>query len=141
MRSINKIIVHHSAGLDHPGMNFFGIYDWHVNHNKWDDIGYHYVIESVEGKPIVVIGRPITKVGAHARGANTGSIGICLVGIEEFSTAMVFKFASMVEQLREVFNLPRKAVFGHCEVGTTKTECPSGKLMEWVRNYRKSNAH
>lgn len=140
MRTINKIIVHHSAGRDHPGVDFFGIYDWHVNHNKWDDVAYHYILESVEAKPLIVVGRPITRVGAHAKGANTGSVGICLVGIEEFPSAMILKLASMVEQLREVFVLPKSAVFGHCEVGTTKTGCPGQRIMEWVRNYRKSTA-
>ena len=136
MRKIDKIIVHHSAGTDHPGVDFFNIYNWHVGHNKWSDVAYHHIIEEVNGKPIIVVGRPITKVGAHAKGANTGSIGICVVGVEHFSTATLVKLASIVDQLREVFSLSRLAVYGHCETGTTKTECPGEWLMKWIRNYR-----
>ena len=40
-------------------------------------IGYHYVID-LDGK--VEVGRPLTMTGAHCKGWNDHSIGICYVG-------------------------------------------------------------
>lgn len=40
-------------------------------------IGYHFVID-IDGE--ITTGRSINEVGAHAKGYNKGSIGICLVG-------------------------------------------------------------
>lgn len=45
--------------------------------NHLQHIGYHYVID-VDG--MVETGRQIGEVGAHVKGHNTGSVGICLVG-------------------------------------------------------------
>lgn len=50
---------------------------WHMQDRGWSDIGYHFLIDR-DGK--VGTGRPIEKVGAHTRGQNTGTIGICLIG-------------------------------------------------------------
>ena len=50
---------------------------WHVQENGWSDIGYHYLI-SRDGQ--VRKGRPVEKAGAHTRGHNSDSIGVCLIG-------------------------------------------------------------
>lgn len=50
----------------------FSKFNPHLQH-----IGYHYVID-VDGT--VETGRTIGEIGAHVRGHNTGSVGICLVG-------------------------------------------------------------
>ena len=62
------------------------IRDWHVNGNGWSDIGYHYVIKR---NGLVEAGRPVSISGAHAKGHNADSIGICLVGgmLEDMSKA------------------------------------------------------
>jgi N-acetyl-anhydromuramyl-L-alanine amidase AmpD len=55
--------------------------DWirriHVQQNKWQDIGYHFVIRR---NGAIENGRPVAEVGAHCNGHNTGTIGICMVG-------------------------------------------------------------
>jgi N-acetyl-anhydromuramyl-L-alanine amidase AmpD len=55
--------------------------DWirriHIQQNKWNDIGYHFVIKR---NGAIENGRPVTEVGAHCNGHNTGTIGICMVG-------------------------------------------------------------
>ena len=43
----------------------------------WSDIGYHYYITQ-DGE--IHKGRPLTKNGAHVRGFNDGTIGICTEG-------------------------------------------------------------
>jgi len=76
MRKIDKIIIHCSATPEGRDVNMETIRDWHLKRG-WSDIGYHYVIE-LDGK--IVPARPLERVGAHCKGENTGSIGICYIG-------------------------------------------------------------
>ncbi len=80
MREINEIIVHCSATPESMDIGVKEIRDWHVNDNKWDDIGYHFVIRR-DGT--IECGRSIDKAGAHCKGHNAHSIGMCLVGGED----------------------------------------------------------
>lgn len=75
-RKIDKIIIHCSATPEGKDISVETIRDWHLKRG-WSDIGYHYVID-LDGR--VHAGRPIEKTGAHVKGHNTGSIGICYVG-------------------------------------------------------------
>ena len=76
MRDIDKIIIHCSATPEGRDVKTSTIKQWHTA-KGWSDIGYHYVIE-LDGS--VNMGRDIDRIGAHTRGENTGSIGICYVG-------------------------------------------------------------
>lgn len=49
---------------------------WH-RERGFDGIGYHYVVY-IDGS--VHEGRPLNKVGAHCKGHNIHSIGICYIG-------------------------------------------------------------
>jgi len=77
MREINKIILHCSATREGQDISTETIKGWHVNERGWSDIGYHFVV-LLDGT--VDKGRPIKRQGAHVRGHNKGSIGICYVG-------------------------------------------------------------
>ena len=74
------IIIHHSAGpnesADWPAV-VRAIWDFHVNVRGWDDIGYNYLIDP-EGR--VYKGRGDEIQGAHFCAANSGTLGICLLG-------------------------------------------------------------
>lgn len=76
MRTINKIVIHCSATRPDQDIGVDEIREWHLQRG-FGDIGYHYVIRR---GGIVEVGRPRWKIGAHARGHNSDSIGICLVG-------------------------------------------------------------
>ena len=79
-RTIKKIIIHCSATREGQDISVDTIRDWHLKRG-WSDIGYHYVID-LNG--VVHPGRPVEKIGAHTKGHNTGSIGICYIGgVEE----------------------------------------------------------
>lgn len=76
MRKINYIVVHCSATReDHP----FTVADLRAAHLRrgFRDIGYHYYIRR-DG--VVVKTRPIEQPGAHVKGYNKFSIGICYEG-------------------------------------------------------------
>ena len=77
MREINRIILHCSATPEGRDIDAATIKDWHVNGNGWSDIGYHYVIK-LDGD--IETGRQLDKVGAHCKGHNKDSIGICYIG-------------------------------------------------------------
>jgi N-acetylmuramoyl-L-alanine amidase len=53
------------------------IRSWHVDGRGWSDIGYHFYID-LYGE--IHKGRDIAKIGAHVKGMNRNSIGICYCG-------------------------------------------------------------
>lgn len=77
MRKINTVVVHSSATPPEMDIGVEDIRRWHVEERGWSDIGYHYVIRR-DGT--LEMGRDLALAGAHARGYNAESIGICLVG-------------------------------------------------------------
>ena len=77
MRDINKIILHCSATREGQDISTETIRGWHVNERGWSDIGYHFVV-LLDGT--VDKARPVERQGAHVRGKNKGSIGVCYIG-------------------------------------------------------------
>ena len=77
MREINKIIVHCSATRENENFEVSEIRKWHVEGRGWSDIGYHFYID-LYGQ--IHKGRDIAKMGAHCKGQNRNSIGICYCG-------------------------------------------------------------
>lgn len=80
-RPVDKIILHCAAV---PGNWWRGetpvnavaeIRRWHRDAG-YDDIGYHYVVWP-DG--LRLPGRDVSKIGAHVKGHNTGSIGVLLI--------------------------------------------------------------
>lgn len=76
MREITRLIVHCSATKPSMDIGRAEIDDWH-RQRGWSQIGYHFVIRR---NGDIEMGRPVAKIGAHVRGYNTKSIGICIVG-------------------------------------------------------------
>ena len=76
MREINKIIVHCSATREGENFEVAEIRKWHLARG-FSDIGYHFYID-LYGE--IHKGRDIAKIGAHCKGHNRNSIGICYCG-------------------------------------------------------------
>ena len=76
MRNVNEIIVHCSATREGQQVTVNTIRDWHLA-KGWNDIGYHFYID-LDGT--INKGRDIDKMGAHCKGHNRNSIGICYCG-------------------------------------------------------------
>lgn len=76
MRIINEIIVHCSATPEGRDVTIDQLTAFH-RQQGFQTIGYHYVVYR-DGS--CHIGRPLTMVGAHCKGHNAHSIGICYVG-------------------------------------------------------------
>lgn len=76
MRYINDIIVHCTDTPAAMGVTVEDIRRWHLARG-FRDIGYHYVVYR-DGS--VHYGRKVTYAGAHCKGHNAHSIGVCWVG-------------------------------------------------------------
>lgn len=129
------IIIHHSAGVDHPTLDFQGIRKWHVEHNEWKDIGYHYVIEKINDRYEILVGRMLDEVGSHASGHNSNSIGICCIGNYEIDYPdgeMVLLLRRLVNALCSVLGIKAENVIGHRD--TKATACPGKHLYNLWRN-------
>lgn len=68
------IVLHHSSSKK---MNVFDIHRYHKTQRGWSGIGYHFFI-SKDGE--VYRGRPENAIGAHCKGFNKDTIGICVQG-------------------------------------------------------------
>ena len=76
MRNIDSIIVHCSATKAGQDFTAADIDCWH-RERRYNGIGYHYVIR-LDGK--LEKGRDVALGGAHCKGWNERSIGICYIG-------------------------------------------------------------
>ncbi len=76
MRNIKHIVVHASATREGKNFHAKDIDNWH-KHRGWRCIGYHYVV-NLDGK--IEKGRLESEIGAHVRGYNRESIGVCYIG-------------------------------------------------------------
>ena len=109
---------------------------WHRDRG-FDGFGYHYLIDR-DGK--VAQGRPLSRAGAHARGHNAKSIGICLVGgfgsdagdkfAKNYTPAQEMALKALIDTLQDEF--PNTRVRGHNEVANKA--CPGFNVQEWLGN-------
>ena len=76
MRAINEIIIHCSATKEGNKISATTIDRWHKDRG-WRCIGYHYVVR-IDGS--IEYGRPVQDIGAHVKGKNKHSIGVCYIG-------------------------------------------------------------
>ena len=77
MKEIKNIIVHCSATREgDDSINAEVIDRWHKKRG-WKGIGYHFVV-LIDGS--IETGRMINKCGAHTKGMNCSSIGVCYIG-------------------------------------------------------------
>lgn len=76
LTSISKIVIHTSATLPGRDVTAQEIDGWHKA-KGWAMIGYHTVIR-LDGT--IERGRDYGREGAHVKGHNAGTLGICMVG-------------------------------------------------------------
>jgi N-acetylmuramoyl-L-alanine amidase len=127
MRKIHTLIWHTSATREGQHVTVDEIRDWHVLGNGWSDIGYHKVVY-LDGS--VHDGRPMTRVGAHVKNHNTGTLGYCYIGGVQRDgktpkdTRTAAQIKTMARLTREAVRLYGiKRVAGHNEYAAKA--CPS----------------
>lgn len=126
MRDITKIIIHCSATPEGRITTVQDITRWHLARG-FQTIGYHYVIY-LDGS--VHPGRPESVAGAHTKGHNSNSIGICYVGgmdkgnIHPMDTRTPAQKAALIKLVSELkTRFPNVTVHGHREFANKA--CPS----------------
>ena len=143
MRPITKAILHCSATPDYPEndskYDLFGAVDIDAWHKKrgWQGIGYHYVIRRT-GQ--LEHGRNISEIGAHVKGHNTGSVGVCYIGSRTPTDEQVAAMLTLARNLNSLYGIGADDWTGHYEYDTKKT-CPGFPMQifrEMVRYYLKS---
>ena len=77
MRVLIGIVIHSSATKPSMDCDVRWIKRIHVDQNGWSDVGYHFYIRR---NGVVQKGRPMSRNGAHTRGHNRGTVGICYEG-------------------------------------------------------------
>jgi len=113
---------------------------WH-RERGWKNIGYHFVIcngqienntylECMDGS--LERGRDIDKSGAHASGYNSSHIGICLIGINEFTNKQFDTLAKLIKELTSRYNITKENILGHYDV-SNKT-CPNFDVKRFLDN-------
>jgi N-acetylmuramoyl-L-alanine amidase len=137
---VEQIIVHCSATPPNRDIGFKDIDLWH-RRKGWLMCGYHKIIKR-DGT--VEDGRPLHRSGAHARGYNHKSWGVCLVGgVDEnlhpennFTEIQMTRLKEVISHLIGLTNHDLK-VIGHNEV--SNKACPSFDVQVWLHAENNNN--
>ena len=129
MRRITEIIIHCSATEAGRDFTAADIDRWH-RQRGFKCIGYHYVIR-LDGT--IEEGRPVSEIGAHCKGHNAHSIGICYVGglrssngsrlipADTRTSAQKQSLSSLVSRLSSEY--PTATIHGHNEYAPKACPC------------------
>ena len=126
--NIKLLVVHCSDTDNAKDLNALDIHKMHLNFG-WNGIGYHKVI-CRSGK--IENGRPEYWAGAHVKGKNDISLGVCLIGRDYFTD---LQFSSLEKVLREwKFLYPGSKILGHRDTGNTSKTCPNFDVDIWCKD-------
>ena len=139
-KATTMIILHCSATREGQDIKAKTIKQWHKDRG-FDDIGYHYVID-LDGT--IEKGRAEELVGAHCKGHNATSIGICYVGgcdknMKPKDTRTPEQKRSMLSLVRKLVNkykIPVTQIWAHHDFDKHKA-CPSFDVSEFRKDYIK----
>ena len=120
MRALTQIVVHHSASS--RDTTTVEQIDRVHRARGWQGCGYHFVIT---GEGVIHATRPVSMIGAHVKGHNANTIGVCVTGDntrpgQRWSQAQVRSLLHCIDMLQEVY--PYLLVVGHKDLAPTL--CP-----------------
>ena len=125
MRRIDKIILHCSATLPGQRVDVETITRWHKQRG-FKTIGYHFFIDR---SGTIHAGRPLAEQGAHCKGQNAHSIGICYEGGlnkdgKPLDTRTILQRIAMKELVAQLLGqFPDATVHGHREFANKACPC------------------
>lgn len=154
-KEVKLIVIHHTGEAanstlpDLPGPEQVqAIYRMHTVTNGWGDIGYHYLIDT-EG--VIYEGRAGGHgvIGAHVYCANTGTIGIALIGnfqSKNPSEEQVKSLRRLIASLAKEYDIDltknvlfhgkkQPTVVGHRDIAPTA--CPGRRLQSLLTTIRR----
>ena len=135
--------LHHSAGwaattLEEGKAAVKSIQEFHQDGRGWSDIGYHFLVD-MGGN--IYQGRPETVLGAHVGGANTGNIGVCILGCyhppetsiscyDEMTYSSEQSLIQLYAWISDTYGVEPKLLKGHRDYFGT-TSCPGNNV--WAK--------
>lgn len=135
MRARTDLIVVHCAATP-PDIDVGAreIDAWHRKRG-FRAIGYHFVVRRGGG---VEPGRGLAERGAHARGVNDRSVGVCLIGgidaggrpQANFTPAQYDQLWRLLADLAAIY--PRARVLGHSDLPGVRKACPCFDVGAWL---------
>lgn len=117
-RHVHTIFLHCSATDNPQHDNLEFIKRVHVDENRWADIGYHFFINK---RGDLFTARSLEKSPAAQRGHNTGTIAICVSGLQEFTDSQFYMLGELLEKIQAKY-ATRLRIRGHKEVAAR--DCP-----------------
>ena len=127
-KNIELLVVHCSDTPNNQNLSANDIHKMHLGFG-WDGIGYHKVINR-SGK--IEDGRPEYWVGAHVKGKNNISLGVCLIGKDYFTKRQFRSLERVLKKWKKTY--PYAKVVGHRDTGKTKKTCPNFDVTSWYKN-------
>ena len=145
MKKVDEIVIHCSATPPSIDIGASEIDEMHKARG-WRGIGYHKVIRrdgSIENGRMLDDDEFINdlEAGAHARGHNGHSVGICLVGwisVKDGIATPEFNYTR--RQMHALYGLlfdmvdqfPGAAILGHRDLPGVTKACPCFNVREWL---------
>jgi len=126
-REVHSIIIHCSASKVDLKTNAKTIHKWHLDRG-FSGCGYHFVIT---GDGTIQYGRDTKNIGSHAKGHNTGTIGVCYIGgvdskgkviVDSMNEAQSHSMKTIIRTLKKIYG--SKTVIGHNELPYVNKACP-----------------
>jgi hypothetical protein len=150
--TVTHLIVHHAAGTNNSNdwaAVVRSIWDFHVNVNGWDDVGYNWLIDP---NGVLYEGRGDNRLGAHFCGTNGGTMGVCVMGdytlvpptaeaVSTLQNLLTWKACdASIDPLGSAFHnssgLTLKRISGHRD--GCATSCPGNSFYPMFDNIRNS---
>ena len=123
--NINYLIIHCSDTGNNNNIDASIIHKMHINFG-WEGIGYHKVILR-SGK--IENGRPEFWIGAHVKGKNKNSLGICLIGTDKFTNKQFLSLKKLLLKWKKKY--PNAQIVGHRDATKTSKTCPNFNVRKW----------
>ena len=125
---IAYLVVHCSDTPNSHDLKAIDIHKMHLSFG-WDGIGYHKII-CQNGE--IEEGRPTYWVGAHVYENNKNSLGVCLIGKDNFNNNQLDTLFLLLKSWESQY--PNAEILGHRDfLNTTKT-CPNFDVKKWWYN-------
>lgn len=133
---VQYLVIHCAATPPSADVGAKDIDRWHREQGYFS-IGYHKVIRR---NGVIEDGRPLDQPGAHARGYNHKSIGVCLVGgvaadkktpDNNFTAEQMAALERLVRELKAQY--PKARIVGHGQLPGVNKACPSFDAIGWAK--------
>ena len=131
---VSYLVVHCSDTPNTDNLKAIDIHKMHLSFG-WEGIGYHKII-CQDGE--IQEGRPSYWVGAHVYKYNNQSLGVCLIGKNNFNQKQLDSLFELLKSWK--LEYPNAKIVGHRDFSNTTKTCPNFDVKQWW-NFKKNGQH